>query len=298
MSLLVCAKVNAQDLIILNNDALDEYQVKVVEVTNDVVKYKKWSYQDGPTFSLETNSILYIKYQNGDKQTFTQIKSKGKNKQKSSNKKNKKQAKIDKKKKTRKQKKSIEVVEENNENDDPVTTPTSSVTKKTSKKNDNIKSVAVVESSPNPIVSDKPDSPKKYNYKAWDFSAIGISYCAPFDFAGQGHYMWGGTSFPSEKGWGIDFHVGLNAGLVDSDNISCSFLVGPAYGYVINNLMIATSLNFNGVYANKFNWGIALMPKAVIKLGKVQPWLGVNAIWSKGSDKLGAQFQIGVAFDI
>ena len=58
MSLLVCAKVNAQDLIILNNDALDEYQVKVVEVTNDVVKYKKWSYQDGPTFSLETSAQL------------------------------------------------------------------------------------------------------------------------------------------------------------------------------------------------------------------------------------------------
>ena len=78
VSLLVCSKVYAQDLIVLNNDALDEYQVKVLEVTKDAVKYKKWSYQDGPTFILATNSILYVKYQNGEKQTFTQIKGKDK----------------------------------------------------------------------------------------------------------------------------------------------------------------------------------------------------------------------------
>lgn len=69
---LVVAVTNAsaQDLIVLNSDAVEEMQVKVVEVSDSEVKYKKWSYQDGPTFSLSTDKILYIKYQNGEKQRF------------------------------------------------------------------------------------------------------------------------------------------------------------------------------------------------------------------------------------
>lgn len=46
---LVVAVTNAsaQDLIVLNSDAVEEMQVKVVEVSDSEVKYKKWSYQDG-----------------------------------------------------------------------------------------------------------------------------------------------------------------------------------------------------------------------------------------------------------
>ncbi len=64
------SKASAQDVIVLNNDYFDELQVKVVEVLESEVKYKKWSYQDGPTYSLSTNKILYIKYQNGEKERF------------------------------------------------------------------------------------------------------------------------------------------------------------------------------------------------------------------------------------
>lgn len=64
------SNVSAQDLIVLNNDDVEELQVKVIEVSESAVKYKKWSYQDGPIFTLSTNKILYIKYQNGEKQRF------------------------------------------------------------------------------------------------------------------------------------------------------------------------------------------------------------------------------------
>jgi hypothetical protein len=48
-------QVKAQDLIVLNNDAIEELQVKIVEVSDSAVKYKKWTYQDGPTFSVSTS---------------------------------------------------------------------------------------------------------------------------------------------------------------------------------------------------------------------------------------------------
>ena len=67
-------QVKAQDLIVLNNDAIEELQVKIVDVSDSAVKYKKWTYQDGPTFSVSTSNILYIKYQNGETQKFGQAK--------------------------------------------------------------------------------------------------------------------------------------------------------------------------------------------------------------------------------
>ena len=70
--LYVATSVSAQDIIVMNNDNADELQVKVVEVLDDVVKYKKWTYQDGPTFSISTTDIFVIKYQNGEKQRFEQ----------------------------------------------------------------------------------------------------------------------------------------------------------------------------------------------------------------------------------
>lgn len=66
----VATSVSAQDIIIMNNDNADELKVKVIEVQDDVVKYKKWTYQDGPTFVVATKDIFVIKYQNGDKQRF------------------------------------------------------------------------------------------------------------------------------------------------------------------------------------------------------------------------------------
>ncbi len=142
MSLLVCAKVNAQDLIVLNNDALDEYQVKVLEVTNDVVKYKKWTYQDGPTFTLKTSAILFVKYQNGEKQTFTQSKSKDKNKQKSSTDNNEKKISLNfKNSKKQKESTEVKVVKE-----EPTTTSTTPAVEKVA--DNNTQSTPVAQSTP------------------------------------------------------------------------------------------------------------------------------------------------------
>lgn len=157
-------------------------------------------------------------------------------------------------------------------------------------------------------------------YSPSDFSFFGISYFAPFDYIDMGYYMLGGGVF-SDSGWGADFHIGANYGLVDSDYAGFAFLVGPAYGHAFNKVLVSASLDFLGTYSSagesimtgtngrgeeyeylgtetEFNWGIALMPKVVIKLGKVKPWLGVNAQWAKGADKLDFGFQIGIGFNI
>ena len=153
------------------------------------------------------------------------------------------------------------------------------------------------------------------------FSFWGVSYFAGFDGADEGFYMVGGEAF-TDNGWGVDLQLGFNYGLVDKDYAGCMFLVGPAYGYAHNNVLLAVSLDFVGSYGGdgkiaktetstmfggtytrtetktKFDWGIALMPKVGVKLGKVTPWLGINALWTKGTEKLNIGFQIGLGFDI
>ena len=66
MSTAVCC---AQDLIVKNNG--DEIQVKVLSVDEDKVSYKKWSNKNGLTYSLGTDKIFMIKYQNGEKDVFS-----------------------------------------------------------------------------------------------------------------------------------------------------------------------------------------------------------------------------------
>lgn len=65
--------VAAQDIIVLNNKTADEIAAKIVEVSKTEVKYKRWSYQEGPTFTLSTDEIFVVKYQNGEKQTFFEV---------------------------------------------------------------------------------------------------------------------------------------------------------------------------------------------------------------------------------
>lgn len=158
-------------------------------------------------------------------------------------------------------------------------------------------------------------------YSLNDFSFWGVSYFADFDGADKGFYMVGGESL-ADSGWGVDLQLGFNYGLVDKDYAGCLFFVGPAYGYAQNNVLLAVSLDFAGSYRGagkvaktetstmfggthtrtetktKFDWGMALMPKVGVKLGKVTPWLGINAMWMKDSKKLDIGFQIGLGFDI
>lgn len=68
LMLFIPTVVCAQDLIVKNNG--DEIKAKVIDVDEDKVRYKKWTNKSGPTYSLGTDKIFMIKYQNGDKDVF------------------------------------------------------------------------------------------------------------------------------------------------------------------------------------------------------------------------------------
>lgn len=57
-----------QDIIVLKNG--DEIKSKVLEVTPDLIKYKNWENQEGPTYSKSKSEIFMIKYSNGSKDVF------------------------------------------------------------------------------------------------------------------------------------------------------------------------------------------------------------------------------------
>ena len=69
---LICISLSfltfAQD-IITKRDGVD-IEAKVLEVSDEYVKYKKFDYQDGPTYNVKKSEILIIRYENGSKDIF------------------------------------------------------------------------------------------------------------------------------------------------------------------------------------------------------------------------------------
>lgn len=69
VSLLGCfAAAQAQDLITTRSG--EDIEAKVLEVRTKEVKYKKFSFLDGPTYSISKKDILMIRYENGEKDIF------------------------------------------------------------------------------------------------------------------------------------------------------------------------------------------------------------------------------------
>ena len=66
--LLASFAVKAQDVLVLRS--ADDVAVKVVMIDSDKVHYKRWSNLEGPTYVIEKSKLLYIKYQNGEKDFF------------------------------------------------------------------------------------------------------------------------------------------------------------------------------------------------------------------------------------
>jgi hypothetical protein len=62
--------LNAQDIITKSNG--EELKVKVLEVTQNEVKYKRFDQQDGPIFTISKSEIFMLKYQNGSKDIFSE----------------------------------------------------------------------------------------------------------------------------------------------------------------------------------------------------------------------------------
>lgn len=61
-------KINSQDIIKKTNG--EEIKAKVMEITSAEIKYKKFTNQDGPTYTVSISTVQYIKYKNGDIDKF------------------------------------------------------------------------------------------------------------------------------------------------------------------------------------------------------------------------------------
>ena len=60
----------AQDVILKKDNTT--VLSKVLEITGTEIKYKKWSNQDGPTYSINRSEVTCINYQNGDVDRFNE----------------------------------------------------------------------------------------------------------------------------------------------------------------------------------------------------------------------------------
>lgn len=62
---------NAQDVIVQRDGTT--ILSKVTKVGTTEVEYKKWDYQDGPTYAVAKTDLLCINYQNGSKEDFSKL---------------------------------------------------------------------------------------------------------------------------------------------------------------------------------------------------------------------------------
>ena len=70
IALLNISSIYAQDKI--TTRVGDEIPAKIIEVGANEIKYKKWTNQEGPTYTLNKTEIFMINYQNGEKEVFSQ----------------------------------------------------------------------------------------------------------------------------------------------------------------------------------------------------------------------------------
>jgi len=65
--------VNAQDVILKQDGS--KIKAKVLEITEQQVKYKDFDFQDGPTRNINISEIFMIMYENGQEEVFSNQKS-------------------------------------------------------------------------------------------------------------------------------------------------------------------------------------------------------------------------------
>lgn len=68
LSLTSVHMASAQDIIVKKDGST--VLSKVIEIGSTEVKYKKWSNQDGPLYTIAVSELLSINYENGEKETF------------------------------------------------------------------------------------------------------------------------------------------------------------------------------------------------------------------------------------
>ncbi len=69
-TILFLATLCAHGQDIITKKSGEDVVSKVLEITLNEVKYKKWDNQDGPLISISKSEILMIRYQNGTKDIF------------------------------------------------------------------------------------------------------------------------------------------------------------------------------------------------------------------------------------
>ena len=69
MLLLSLGSLMAQDVITTKSG--QEIQAKILEITSNEIKYKRFDYQDGPTYILNKSEVLMITYPNGESEAFS-----------------------------------------------------------------------------------------------------------------------------------------------------------------------------------------------------------------------------------
>ena len=65
----IARTMTAQDVILKKDNTT--ILSKVLEITTTEIKYKKWSNQEGPTYSINRSEVTRINFQNGDVEQFT-----------------------------------------------------------------------------------------------------------------------------------------------------------------------------------------------------------------------------------
>lgn len=63
--------LSAQDRICKKDNTIVE--AKVLEISPEEVRYKRFTNQSGPTYLLPISDIIYIEYENGERDTFNQV---------------------------------------------------------------------------------------------------------------------------------------------------------------------------------------------------------------------------------
>lgn len=153
-----------------------------------------------------------------------------------------------------------------------------------------------------------------------DFNFLGVDYRAAFESTGEGFYAIGFNTF-SPSGFGAEFFMGADYGLIDSDYAGLCFYAGPVYGYSFHNVLLKASLDFVGYYMGtgdrmrtrtnakgetstykgnelEFSWGISFSPCIGIKVRKVTPYVGLDFLWSEAAKRINVGFIAGLGFHI
>ena len=69
LAALCCALTAAAQDLIVKTDAA-KIEAKVIEITPEAVRYKRFSNPDGPTYVLPVGEVSYIEYPNGERDEF------------------------------------------------------------------------------------------------------------------------------------------------------------------------------------------------------------------------------------